>query len=649
MNPVDTGMTFGAEGSALFHVAQPVSPPRWAALQVRLIEELKAAAPEFVKRYTREDGTLIWRDNWPGMDGSDDPYEAFMYLGLLYAVAGDEAVYELARSMWESITWQWTQYGQIDREFDRYYDWMHHGEGNLFHYFFGLCKPSSLKDRQRADRFASFYNGRDERAQNWDADHQLIRSAQSGSDGPRFVITAEDLSTHRAVLKDYLPPFEDMTTAPFDGRKCDWQDEEVFTEVLRLMNQRTTKGDVPLNLNATSQMTHAYLYDGDSRHIDWVLNYVSVWAARSAQNNGILPDNVGLTGQVGEYLGGKWWGGHYGWRWPHGFLTIIEPVLNSGMNAHLMSGDDRWLDLAREQLDANFALGVQEGGLLKTPHKHFDSGWADYRPADANHAIHLWARSQTTEDLERVLRVPRTWDWRLVKFPSVPFATKHYNANTHAWFEFARGNNAAYPEEILTANLKLVAQQLRRMRSDQGDPTRWPTTHHIDGYTDLPSLQTEGYAIHAWQEFCPVYLEGLVQTAWGAPLHISHGGLQYATVRYFDGTSRTPGLPNGVAALVSDIDHDSATVELVNTHPHASASVVLQAGAFGEHRFLSYSAQGAPRVEFEGSLRFVQVALPPQHAVTLKLGMLRNAGSPSYETPWSKREDWAPLIQGRTS
>ena len=117
--------------------------PDWAALQQELIARLKPAAREFIDRYTRPDGTLIWRDTWPGMDGSDDPYEAFQYLALFYALTGEEEIYESARKIWDGITWQWTEYGQIHREFDGYYDWMHHGEANLFHYFLNhqLLKP----------------------------------------------------------------------------------------------------------------------------------------------------------------------------------------------------------------------------------------------------------------------------------------------------------------------------------------------------------------------------------------------------------------------------------------------------------------------------------------------------------------------------
>ena len=45
-------------------------PPTWALWQRQLLEQLWPAAREFVRSYTRPDGTLIWREAWPGMDGS---------------------------------------------------------------------------------------------------------------------------------------------------------------------------------------------------------------------------------------------------------------------------------------------------------------------------------------------------------------------------------------------------------------------------------------------------------------------------------------------------------------------------------------------------------------------------------------------------
>ena len=190
------GYHFGMSSPSHPHVAikNHAKVQEWALLEREIIDKLNAAAPEFVARYTRSDGSLIWHDKWPGMDGSDDPYEGFMYLALLYSIGGSEEVYELAQKMWDAITLQWTGYGQIYREFDGYYDWMHHGEGYLFHYFFGLTKPESIIDRERAARFASFYTGADAEANNYDPVLKLMRSPLTGSKGPRQVVTKEDWS-----------------------------------------------------------------------------------------------------------------------------------------------------------------------------------------------------------------------------------------------------------------------------------------------------------------------------------------------------------------------------------------------------------------------------------------------------------------------
>lgn len=633
-----------ADSFTRIRIDSPVDAPRWAVLERDIIARLNAAAPEFVARYTREDGSLIWRSEWPGMDGSDDPYEAFMYLALFYSIGGSDEVYQLARRIWDAITWQWTQYGQIEREFDGYYDWMHHGEANLFHYFFGLTKPSSLVDRQRAVRFTKMYNGEDPLAPNYDPELGIIRAPQSGSRGPRLVVTAEDLGTHRGVLTDYLAPFEDMVSSPFSLGKANWLDDAVFAEVIEKMNQRTTRGDVPLNMNATGQFTHTYLYTGDEALKTWILEYIARWKARADANDGIMPDNVGLSGVVGEYNDGKWWGGHYGWRWPHGFFTIIEPIINATANAYLLTGDESQLQLARQTLDQNFALGKEdENGKWVVPQKHFDAGWADYRAASPFHSIHLWARSLADEDQARVERIPRATDWAQVLVPRVPFATKHYNVNTLAWYEYAVGRNPGYPEKLLEANIELIEQQLRRLRSDQGDPRTWDKLSHIDGYTDTVSAQVDGYAIHAWQEFAPVYFESLVQLMWGAPMHISHGGLQHATVRYYDAVGERAGLPDDVAALVHDIGRESVTVELVNTGA-STRTVVIQAGGFREHQFTS-ATTGDQTVALDSE--WVEVELAPHAGATIELGMKRYVNDPSYETPWSRREDWDPIITGR--
>lgn len=622
--------------------------PEWALLQQQLIGMLNDAASEFVQRYVMADGTLLWRSSWPGMDGSDDPYEGFMNLALLYVLGGKSELYDDARKVWDGITWQWTEYGQIHREFDAYYDWMHHGEGYLFFYFLGLANPDSLKDRQRARRFAGFYTGEDAEADNYDPVHKLIRSPITGSRGPRFTMTEEDWMTHRGILDNYLAPFEDLKGIDITTGKCPWSDDNVYKEIIDKMNQRMAKGDVPLNLNATSLIAHAYMYSGDQSLMSWLEEYVGAWRDRAKQNGGIMPDNVGLNGEIGEYNDGKWWGGYYGWRWSHGFFTIIEPVTNAVMNAVLMTGNMSWLDMARQQLDINWNLRQKKDGYYVVPHKHFDSGWTDFKRPNPVYPIYLWTVSMDEQDVERFDRMDPEPVYTEIEIPTVSGRnpntgkeTKHYIANTVPWFQYIRGMDPTYPERILRANCELVRIQLEKMRSPEGDPRNWVS----DGFS-LEDLSS----IHKWQEMCPVYPEGLLQLTMGAPMHISHGGLQHARVRYFDATEQRPGLPSGVSALVEQLADTQVTLRLVNTDQQNDKAVIIQAGGFREHQFeqvMKVDEQGAIQSTYDVFSEWLRVDLGKGAGTRLTITMRRYVNRPSYETPWS-RGDETRLIDGRT-
>ena len=649
------------EGSSIptIKISESFGAPKWARQEREIIATLNEAAKEFVAKYTRVDGTLIWRDTFGGMDGSDDSYEAFMNLALFYSMGGSEEVYELARKMWDSITSQWTEYGQIYREFDAYYDWMHHGEAYLYHYFFGLTKPDSLIDRQRALRFAGMYTGKDEEAKNYDPQLKLITSPLTGSRGPRHVVTHEDWLTVRTVLDDYLAPYEDIEGNDFSTMLCRWSDPKIYDQLIEKMNQRMNRGDVPLNLNATSLITHAYMYNQDEELKDWVVDYLDAWRKRTESNDGIIPDNVGLSGKIGEYNDGKWWGGYYGWRWPHGFGTIMEPLTNASMNAVLLTGDMSQLDLARSQHDLVWSLRKEDEGIVKVPHRHFDSGWADYRIPLPSNLIYLWTTSMADEDLQRIKLIPRQTDWNEISVPGAPGedsrtcrSTKHYIANTLPWFQFMQGELPNYPEDILAANLKLIESQLTKMRSTTGDPLGWdnydPATAEFDIGIDLT---IDGYQIHAWQEFNPVYFEGLAQMLTGAPMHISHGGLQHGKVRLFDGQKQRPGLPDDVAVIVDAISPTSVSLKTVNLNADEERQLVIQAGAFGENRFTSVTVTTKSGESATHSLNGQHLALDLEGGAgaTLTLMVERYVNKPSYETPWQKMKDWDPVISGRPS
>lgn len=620
--------------SAIPVVSAPSSSsvPEWAFRERELFDLLDRAVEPYLDRYVRSDGTLRFRSEWPGIDGADDAYEAFVKFPVLYLLGGSSRLLELARREWEAITWQWTQYGQIHREFNAGYDWMHHGEAYNYLFYLALADPSSLIDLQRARHFADMYIGADPQAPNYDPERRLIRSPLTGSRGPRTTTEWADWVPMRKLLgHPYPSPFEDA--AGVAGPAADWTDDGVYAELLRLMNERMVQGDVPLNLTAAALVTHAHVFTGDPRYRDWVLEYFEAWTQRCRDNGGILPDNVGLDGRIGSCMGGNWWGGYYGWQWPHGALTIVEPVLVAGASAALMTGDLAALDLVRSQLDLLHSLGRQDGSTWVVPHRHTNSGWGDYRPLDPSYAIHCWNLSLDTADLERALRGGAALApvRELAKNEGFGWHTAH-------WFEYVTGRRDDYPLQILEANRRTAVRKLHELAHDPADLTR-------------NDVAADALDVHHWQNHCPLRTEALVQLTTGAPMAVYHGGLPHGSVRHFDAQRRRAGLPDSVGALVERIDSDGIVLALANVSPVAARELVVQAGMFGEHRFdhvAVLDAEGdlagaAPRTVAH---KWLRVELAPMSTVRLRLGMTRHALPATYETPWSGPADPSLLPNG---
>jgi hypothetical protein len=587
----------------------PAPPPDWAVHQRHLLARMNEAGEFFVRRYTREDGTLVWRDAWPGMDGSDDGYESFFNFPLLYALGGSEELHRLSRIEWDAVTRQFTAYGQVWREFDAYYDWMHHGESSIYFYYFGLADPRVAVDRARALRFARMYMGEDPDAPNYDAERRMMRSPITGSKGPRLENSWDDWSTHRAVLANYPAPFEDIPGVT--GEIADWNDDAVYGEVLKLLNARQMRGDVPLNLTSTSLITNAFLYTGDDRYRSWVLDYLEAWAERIAVNGGLCPDNVGPSGRIGELMDGKWWGGYYGWRWPHGLMSIIQPLCIAAMNALLLTGDMRYLDIPRGQLDRMLELGRVEDGRLLVPHRYTDAGWTAFRPLAPEFPLQLWYISQDQRDADRLQIFPeRTTTWRDV----LPGRGKGDDIHIAPWYCYLQGQNEDYPRRILDAQWAEVARRMERMRTDDTDPETWD--------------------VHHWQDINPVHTEALIQLTCGGPQIIYHGGLLHVRLRYFDADARRPGLPPDVGGLVHALDAATTTLTLANTSPLHERRVVLQAGAFGEHEFTEVTQLDAEQpVTTPANGRHQPIVLPPGRTLSLRLGMRRYVHRPDYAQP----------------
>ncbi len=619
----------------IFSVMNVDKIPEWAILERKLIALIDESALEFADRYTNTDNTLIWRDEWPGFDGSDDPYEGFMNFTLHYIIGGDSKLDKRHREIWDAITWQWTEYGQVLDEFDQAYDWMHHGEALLGFYWFALANPHVLKDRQRTKRFAALYTGENTKVDNWDSERSMIRAPINGSGGAHYIHTWEDWGPNREILEEYLPPFEDLTGQdPYQSR-TPWHDDIVYKEILEKINQRMGKGDVPVNLTATGIATHAYLFDHNPIYKEWVLTYLAAWEERTVKNRGIIPDNIGLDGEIGTHNDGKWWGGYYGWRWPHGALTILEPLTVAGANAVLLTrGEMKHLNLCRSQLDLLWEMRIEEDGVIKVPNRRFDSGWRDYRIQRAIDPIILWNISMSEEDAERVDRGWHSSNDRISTDGYVLGSARPQH--TAPWYLYIRGNSPDYPEHILKNNIEAVEFQIKRFRSHEWDPNT------MDHYR-------EAMSIHDWQILQPAILEALVHLTLGGPMPAYHGGHLHVAVRYFDVEGDRPGLPSDVSALVEKITADSVQLTLVNTSQFVLRSTIIQAGAFGEHQILNMSINGGEPAEVNAP--YVQIDLASRAVAKITLRVDRFANDPTYEWPFTQGENKSSTpvtIKGRT-
>jgi hypothetical protein len=605
----------------------------------------------FLEKYTREDGTLIWRsergEDWQSRDGADDFYESFYNWPLLYLLGGGDHLLPLAIRQWNATTNLLTRLGLVYKEYERGYDQFHQSESYLYFYFLCLADPTNPQLTERARRFAGFYLNEDPEAPNYDPELKLIRAPHNGSAGPRWgFIDGDPIYPWTAGMRRYGLPYQDVP-----GITCydDLKDPVLARRMGEVMQERMGKGDVVANLGVTSLITNAYLLTGEEKYRRWVIEYVGAWIERAQQNGGLIPDNVGLSGQVGEYLNGKWYGGLYGWTWPHGFYNIEMAVIVAASNAFLLTQDARYLDLARTQMDHLLALGITRdprslemsleahqigqltalGEQYKTfvvPYRYGDSGWFDYQPLSPVYPTAVWNLSMNPSDWERIehLRRKEHYDWRSV----IAFRNKEDCGHEQPWLRFLAGENPTYPEGILSESYGQVCRRLELIRQDQEDLTQ--------------------VNIHHWQELNPVLTEALIQLTLGAPQVIYNGGLLLSRVRYFDLERQRPGLPKDVAALVERLEDKRTVLKLINLNPFQTRDVAVQAGAFGEHQFLearyavrtsaypgSPQEYTAPELQWESrSLpiqdKYLHVHMPPATEIELDLEMARFINRPSY-------------------
>jgi hypothetical protein len=583
----------------------PTRAPAWAVLERQLFDAMDQAAPLFIDQYTRPGGSLIWTESYPG-DGvwADDLYEAFFNWPVFYALGGSAYTGEKAVQQWNALTRQITyDYGRASKEFINDDDWFHNSENYIYFYALGLSDPTNAEMMRRARRFAGFYMAEDPEVPNYDPAHKIIRSPFSGSKGPLFHARFDDVHYNLEHGHTTLGPGFELPQNWFADEATRAQIHAKFDEVV--MN-----GDVPVNLGVVPMVAHAYLLTHEDKYRDWVVEYVEAWMERIQQNHGIIPDNVGPNGIIGENRQGEWWGGFYGWA-----ATYSQQMMGSAMtvaaeSAYLITGEARYLDLIRSQLDMLLEHAREENGQLQIPHRYKDGdGWTDYGPPRTQESVHLWAASMDLQDWERLekLRQGDDHDWASVS------AHGPRGEDDRAWISYLAGDCPDYPEAILQANYEEIRRRVQAIQEDEADLTK------VDE--------------HHWQQRNPVVPEALVQLTTGGPQAIYWGGLSRGRLRHFDVQQQRPGLPQDVAALVSRLDADSVDLKLVNLSVHAARELIVQAGTYGEHQFGRIDIQGAD-TPIEVNDKTFQVQLRPGTEIDLHIHMQLYKNRPGGAFPW---------------
>jgi hypothetical protein len=577
-------------------VESPMAPPAWALLERELLRANVRACEEFFARYFDDRGFLECVERWGGDDGPDDAIENLTDWPILHALGASDSILRLYKKAWEGHLCQYTlahtrdvefaRDGMYYKEFPVMFDWMHNGEGLTVFNLQGLSDPRDVRFRGRVTRYAGFYLGDDPGAPNYDRKHKIIRSLFNGSRGPLL---------RKATALDWAgDPIEvEHRFRPRHGESSYRLMLEHFKDYNDIV------GDHPQNLSATTLALNAYMLTHELRYKNWILEYVGAWRQRMADNGGIVPSNIGLDGTIGGACGGKWYGGVYGW----GF-SVTNPTtgrledrtrVHLGLigfgNAYFLTGDDRYLDGWRRQIELVNSHARVVNGRTLYPHMYGDQGWYAYSPRKYDDgALELWYWSMRPDDRDRL--------------------------TTTGWLAFLDGKDPGFPERSLRTDFETVRRKLAGLRADRTTPdTR---------LADDP------------MEFNPATVGTLTHLMLGGILPGRTGAILHCRVRYFDPVSRRAGLPDDVAALVESLSADETTLTVVNVSQAEPRMVVVQAGGYGEHQFTSVVVNDRTVPVDRTDLT---VNLAPGAGCRLVLKMRRYASAPTLAFPWDRARD----------
>jgi len=600
-----------ASEDVILTIDTPMAPPAWALLEQELLKANSVACERFFEKYVDARGYLLHVPRWGGNDGPDDAIEVFYNWTLLHALGGKDSLLEMFRKALDGHILQYselrtvkTDLGKDGAYFDEFitcFDWFHTGEGLRGFFFQGLADPRDETLIRRMKRFAGLYMNEDPEAPNYDPKHKIIRSLFTGSKGP--------------LLRKATP--YDWAGDPVSGRFHLLHNPAGRTRMLDFMSNYSKMlahfaeyydvvGDHHLNLAATILATNAYMLTGERKYRDWVLEYVNAWKERTEANGGNIPSNIGLDGRIGGEHGGRWYKGVYGWNFTvfDGELGEIahRNYLTAGSwpgfaNALLLTGDQSYVGVLRRQMDNIYAQKKVENGRLLLPQMFGDprgykytgrEEWYHYTPhtfSDRLTEIYLW--SMDRRDLERV--------------------------PIEGWIGFLEGRDPDYPVKALEREFEELRRAVEEMRED-------PTT---------PTTRLADWLLH----ISPAQTDALTNLMLGGYFPRGRIWMLHSRFRYFDPERRRSGPPESFGALVEKLAADSATVTFVNTDPVEPIRVIVQAGGYGEHHFVSARLDGK---EVPIDRPYVTVRLGPGCGARVVFTMKRYANQPTLARPWDR-------------
>ncbi|MFN7936337.1 MAG: hypothetical protein U0R19_23620 [Bryobacteraceae bacterium] len=553
-----------------------MSPPAWALAERALLKAYSDAAAEFTAKYVDDRGFFRCIERWGGNDGPDDVMETFTPWTLLYALGAPESVLAQYRRIWEGHLQQFTSAKAPSASMAK--------DGMFYREF-----VTSFDWEHTGEGLAAFhlYALADPEDGMYVRRMRRFAGMFNGEDGE-----APNYDKQHKIIRSLHNGSKGPLLTP--ATVFDWGGETVAGHPERHERYKAAaniKGDHPLNLAACSLGFNAFALTGEKKYRDWLLEYAGAWRDRVMANGGNVPTNIGLDGVMGSEWGGKWYGGTFGWNFDpstSGRNYYMRGCRIAFGEAFLLTGDRSFVEPLRRQIANLYAVKKEERGRILLPNKHGEQGWYGYTPGqhfDVQRDIYLWLMDE---------------------------ADKKY-LGSDGWIQFLDGKNAEYPVKALQGDFERLQRRLEAMRADKSTADTRPS----DGA----------------QRYSPVETDTLVNLMLGGNDPGKSGNVLHARLRYFDPVGRRAGLPEDVAALVEKIGPEAVTVTLVNTNAVAAREVVVQTGAYAEHRLTGVEWNGGKMAASGTSFR---VRLAAGAGGKLTVGMKRYANAPTAAFPWNR-------------